>query len=251
MARRHINYVQSGQRSGNICFRRTQQGEVRARPQAGRRCFESGDRTAMHTGCPPARAGMKIGLLGGSFDPPHEGHAHITRHALRRFGLDSVWWLVSPGNPLKTEGPAPLERRMEAARKLLRNSPGQSSRVAVSDVEAKLNTHYTAETLDSLMRIYPRAALVWLMGADNLTSFHKWEQWRWIMNTIPVGVLARPGDRAAALHSKAALQFRHARLKSRNSMLLPISRPPCWCFINVPMVSMSSSGIRAHGDWAR
>lgn len=205
----------------------------------------------MRTGFPPARAGMRIGLLGGSFDPPHEGHAHITRHALRRFGLDKVWWLVSPGNPLKAEGPAPLERRMEAARKLLRNSPSQGSKAVVSDIEARLNTRYTAETLHTLVSLYPKAAFVWLMGADNLASFHKWERWRWIMNTVPIGVLARPGDRTAALHSKAALEFRHARLRGENSFRLPASRPPCWCFVNVPMMNTSSSGIRERGDWMR
>jgi len=195
---------------------------------------------------PHASAGQTIGLLGGSFDPAHEGHAHITREALKRFGLDKVWWLVSPGNPLKTQGPAPLARRMAVAQKVM-----QHPRVVVSDIEARMGTRYTAETLAALTKRYPAVRFVWLMGADNLASFHHWDQWRWIMETVPIGILARPGDRGAARHSKAAETYRHARLKGRNSILLPKGPAPLWCFVNVPMVNMSSSDIRARGDWVR
>lgn len=122
----------------------------------------------MIAGFPNARPGMCIGLLGGSFDPPHAGHVHITREALKRFGLDAVWWLVSPGNPLKTRGPAPLDRRMAAARAIMRHP-----RVEVTDIEARLGTRYTAETLAALFARYPGVRFVWLMGADNLASFHR------------------------------------------------------------------------------
>ncbi|MCE8471321.1 nicotinate-nicotinamide nucleotide adenylyltransferase, partial [Rhodovulum sulfidophilum] len=128
----------------------------------------------MRAGFPKAGAGQKIGLLGGSFDPAHEGHAHITRTALKRFGLDRVWWLVSPGNPLKAEGPAPMARRLAAAEAVM-----QHPRVAITDLEARIGTRYTAETLERLMRLYPGVRFVWLMGADNLISFHRWERWRW------------------------------------------------------------------------
>ena len=201
---------------------------------------------AMFQGYPTARAGQVIGLLGGSFDPAHEGHAHITREALKRFGLDQVWWLVSPGNPLKREGPAPLERRMAAARKVM-----QHPKVVISDIEARLGTRYTAQTLTALQKRYPGVYFVWLMGADNLTSFHHWDQWRKIMETIPIGVLARPGDRIAARMSKAATQYRDKQLKGRNSLLLARSKAPRWCFLNVPMIDLSSSAIRAKGDWVR
>ncbi|MDJ0627442.1 MAG: nicotinate-nucleotide adenylyltransferase [Rhodobacter sp.] len=197
-------------------------------------------------GIPRARPGQTIGLLGGSFDPPHPGHVHITKAALQRFGLDRVWWLVSPGNPLKAEGPAPLERRMAAARAVM-----DHPKVVVSDVEARLGTRYTAETLRGLMRLYPGIRFVWLMGADNLASFHEWQQWGWIMQTVPIGVLARPGDRTAARCSKAAARYRNAMLRGRDSRLLTVSQPPCWCFINVPMVDVSSSDIRARGEWVR
>ncbi len=200
----------------------------------------------VRAGFPVARPGQAIGLLGGSFDPPHSGHVHVTREALRRFGLDRVWWLVSPGNPLKPEGPAPIARRLAAARAVMRHP-----RVVVSDLEARLGTRYTAATLKALTRRYRGVHFVWLMGADNLTSFHKWEQWRWIMQTVPIGIVARPGDRDAARHSKAAARFRQAQLRGRHAVVLPGRAPPCWCFVNVPMVDMSSSEIRARGDWVR
>jgi nicotinate-nucleotide adenylyltransferase len=114
-----------------------------------------------------AAPGLRIGLLGGSFDPPHEGHAHITRWALRSLGLDRVWWLVSPGNPLKPKGPADLARRIAAARALMRDP-----RVVVTDVEARLGARYTADTLVALSARFPQARFVWLMGADNLARFH-------------------------------------------------------------------------------
>ena len=193
---------------------------------------------------PNAPAGLAIGLLGGSFDPPHAGHVHITREALKRFGLDQVWWLVSPANPLKTRRPAPLQQRLAAAQKVM-----QHPRVVVSDIEARIGTQYTAETLAALTRCYPGVRFVWLMGADNLASFHRWEQWRRIMETVPIGILARPGERCAARQSKAAAIYRHAQLKGRNSLLLPRCDAPLWCFVNVPMVNMSSSTIRAHGNW--
>lgn len=200
----------------------------------------------MFQGYPIARPGQAIGLLGGSFDPAHEGHAHITREALKRFGLDRVWWLVSPGNPLKSEGPAPLARRLDVARKVM-----QHPKVVVTDVEARMGTRYTAETLAALIRRYPGVRFVWLMGADNLASFHHWDQWQKIMETVPIGILARPGDRNAARHSIAANTYRNARLKGRNSILLPQGPAPLWCFVNVPMVNVSSSDIRARGDWVR
>ena len=200
----------------------------------------------MAAGFPQARAGMCIGLLGGSFDPPHMGHAHITREALKRLGLDRVWWLVSPGNPLKTEGPAALERRMAEARRVMRHP-----RVEVTDIEARIGTRFTAETLERLMALYPGVRFVWLMGADNLATFHHWQRWRWIMEHVPVGVLARPGQRIAARVSPAAAAYERFRLKGREASQLCIATPPAWCFLNVPMVDISSSEIRARGDWHR
>ncbi|WP_299842114.1 nicotinate-nucleotide adenylyltransferase [uncultured Roseovarius sp.] len=195
---------------------------------------------------PPARAGQVIGLLGGSFDPPHAGHVHLTREALKRFGLDQVWWLVSPGNPLKTRGPAPLEKRMSAARAIM-----DHPRVRISDFEAQAGTRYTAETLAALQAKYPGVGFVWLMGADNLAQLDQWQDWRWIMESVPVGVLARPGQRISARMSKAARVYADARLPGRMSHMLRHMQAPAWCFINMPMTTISSTELRQRGDWVR
>ncbi|TMV11903.1 nicotinate-nucleotide adenylyltransferase [Arenibacterium halophilum] len=194
---------------------------------------------------PFARAGQSIGLLGGSFDPPHRGHVHITHQALARFGLDRVWWLVSPGNPLKAHGPAPLDQRMGASRAIM-----QHPRVQVTNIETRLSTRITAETIAALVERYPWVRFVWLMGADNLAQFHRWQDWRYIMDTVPVGVLARPGDRISARMSPAARAYARYRIPGRASHLLAQATAPAWCFVNVPMVAISSSAIRARGDWS-
>ena len=195
-------------------------------------------------GAPYARAGQVVGLLGGSFDPAHDGHVHITRAALERFGLDRVWWLVSPANPLKTRGPAPLQERLIAARRVM-----QHPNVTVTDIEARLGVRYTAQTIAALQSSYPGVRFVWLMGADNLAQFHRWQDWREIMERVPVGVLARPGDRISARVSKAARLYREHRLIGRASQLLGHSEAPMWSFVNLPMSPSSSTAIRAAGDW--
>ncbi|WP_095588656.1 nicotinate-nucleotide adenylyltransferase [Actibacterium ureilyticum] len=195
---------------------------------------------------PYARPGQVIGLLGGSFDPPHQGHVHITLEAMKRFGLDRVWWLVSPGNPLKTEGPAPMDRRIAAARALV-----QHPRVTVTGIEATLGTRYTAETLKRMQRLYPGVRFVWLMGADNLAGFHHWDRWEQIMRSVPVGVIARPGRRLTARMSKAADVYAPYRLRGRDARGLATAHAPAWCFINVPLDHTSSTAIRARGDWTR
>ena len=195
-------------------------------------------------GFPIARAGEVIGLLGGSFDPAHQGHVHITREALKRFGLDRVWWLVSPGNPLKARGPAPIAQRLAHARSIM-----QHPKVLVTDIEKKLNTRYTAETLTRLRALYPGVRFVWLMGADNLAQFHKWQEWQQIAQSVPMGVVARPGDRISARMSPAAKIFSQARISGRASQLLGRAEAPAWSFVNVPMLDLSSSSIRSVGRW--
>ena len=200
----------------------------------------------MH-GFPYASAGQRIGLLGGSFEPPHAGHVHITKWALKEFGLDKVWWLVSPGNPLKAQGPASMERRIEAAHALLDGHP----KIVVTDLERRLGTRYTAETLDRLMMRYQDVRFVWLMGADNLADFHKWDRWDEIMYKMPIGVLARPGEQLAAGCSPAARRFRRKRLSARRSTALPFREAPCWSLLTGPMVNLSSTQIRESGAWSR
>lgn len=193
---------------------------------------------------PVAKQGQYVGLLGGSFDPPHQGHVHITKTALKRFNLDQLWWLVSPGNPLKVNGPAPMNERMQASWAIM-----QHPQVCVSDAELALETKYTAETLRALMKRYVGVNFVWLMGADNLAQFDKWQDWRWIMENVPIGVMARPGDRITARLSKAGRIYREAKLPARASHLLGRRGTPEWCFINMPMSPQSSSAIRALGEW--
>lgn len=193
---------------------------------------------------PTAARGLRIGLLGGSFDPPHEGHVHITKIALRRMALDRVWWLVSPGNPLKTKGPADLERRMAACRDIMRHP-----RVAITDIESRLGVRYTADTLSQLMRMYPTARFVWLMGADNLVSFHRWEHWDWIMENAPIGVMARPGAQLQAGLAPAAQRYRRWRVDPMNAAALPFLKAPAWSLITGPMSTLSSTELRRRGLW--
>jgi nicotinate-nucleotide adenylyltransferase len=196
----------------------------------------------MRQGFPVAGRGMVIGLLGGSFDPAHEGHVHITREALKRMGLDQVWWLVTPANPLKARQPAPLADRMARARAVMRDP-----RVKITALEAALGTRATADTIDRLKALYPGVTFVWLMGADNLVQFHRWGRWRDILRAVPVGVLARPGSGVSARLSVAARAFRVHRVERGET--LRGRKPPVWAFVNLPMNDASSSEIRARGDW--
>ncbi|MBO9475425.1 nicotinate-nucleotide adenylyltransferase [Shimia sp. R10_1] len=197
-------------------------------------------------GLPYVARGQRIGLLGGSFDPPHVGHVHITLEAMKRFELDQVWWLVSPRNPLKSEGPVRLGRRMAAARALMRHP-----RVFVSDFERLAGTRYTAQTIAKLQHVVPQAQFVWLMGADNLKQFHRWKDWKDIMERVPVGVLARPGERIEARTAKAAQVYRAARLHPRALRLLSRRPPPVWGFADVPMRAISSTELRQSGVWLK
>jgi nicotinate-nucleotide adenylyltransferase len=189
---------------------------------------------------------MRIGILGGSFDPAHQGHALITREALRHFDLDQVWWMISPGNPLKREGPAPMTQRIAQAAQVMRDP-----RVVITDVEAQLGTRFTADTLARLQALYTGVHFVWLMGADNLVQFDRWDHWRDIMERVPVGVLARPGWRMRGRTARAARIYAQAELPARFSHALANAPLPAWSFVNIPMSPLSSSAIRAQGDWPR
>lgn len=200
----------------------------------------------MRQGFPIATRGMTVGLLGGSFDPAHDGHVHITREALRRFGLDQVWWLVSPGNPLKPRQPAPMPLRLSQARSLM-----QHPRVKITGLEADLGTRYTAATIRRLRAIYPGVRFVWLMGADNLEQFHRWDRWEEIMRMVPVGVLARPGWGVRGRMGRAARVYAAERVSEGAAGDLGHLRPPAWVLADVPLNDMSSSAIRAAGHWGR
>ena len=186
-----------------------------------------------------------IGLLGGSFNPAHEGHAHISRIALKRLGLNRVWWLLSPGNPLKSNAPAPLEQRMEAARTVLNGHP----RIIPTGIERDLGTVYTIDTINALQGMYPRVRFVWLMGADNLVQFDRWHRWADIMTSLPVAVMARPGEQVRAGLSVTAQRFARFRLPAHDAADLPFRAPPCWTMLTHPTSSLSSTAIRAGGTW--
>jgi len=188
--------------------------------------------------------GQRIGLLGGSFDPAHAGHMHITRWALRALALDRVWWLVSPGNPLKHRAPAPIGERVALARRLM-----QHPRVDITDIEQRLGSPYTADTLRRLSLAYPGVRFIWLMGADNLASFHRWDKWEWITRNYAIAAFARPGEQLRAGLSPMARRFAHRRVQASVAPLLGTGDSPRWVLLTGRMSEDSSTAIRARGLW--
>ena len=190
-------------------------------------------------GFPSVEPGLTIGLLGGSFDPPHEGHVHITKLALKIFNLSKIWWLVCPENPIKSVTPSDLNSRFFASKKIMKHPS-----VVITDLERKFKTKYTFQTLIKLKKLYPRTKFVWLMGADNLINFHHWKNWDWIMKNIPVGVLARPEEQIKAGLSRTAIKFGNYRLPKEKSIILSNYIPPVWTLSTGPMRNISSTEIR-------
>jgi nicotinate-nucleotide adenylyltransferase len=190
-------------------------------------------------GFPSVEPGLTIGLLGGSFDPPHEGHVHITKLALKIFNLSKIWWLVCPENPIKTVIPSDVNSRFLASKKIMKHPS-----VVITDLERKFKTKYTFQTLIKLKKLYPSTKFVWLMGADNLINFHHWKNWDWIMKNIPVGVLARPEEQIKAGLSRTAIKFGNYRLPKEKSIILSNYIPPVWTLSTGPMRNISSTEIR-------
>ena len=190
-------------------------------------------------GFPSVERGLTIGLLGGSFDPPHEGHVHITKLALKIFNLSKIWWLVCPENPIKSVKPSDLNSRFLASKKIMKHPS-----VVITDLERKFKTKYTFQTLIKLKKLYPSTKFVWLMGADNLINFHHWKNWDWIMKNIPVGVLARPEEQIKAGLSHTAIKFGNYRLPKEKSFILSNYNPPVWTLSTGPMRNISSTEIR-------
>jgi nicotinate-nucleotide adenylyltransferase len=177
----------------------------------------------------PVARGLKIGLLGGSFNPAHAGHTHISDVAIKRLGLDYVWWLVAPQNPLKpTQGMAPLSRRLEFASAETIGHP----RIVVMDIERALGTRYTIDTLTRLKRRFGEVNFVWLMGSDNLDSFRHWKRWQDIVQTVPIAVVTRPGSIMAMLHAKPAIRF--CRGRTCDVRGLARARPPAIAVLDGP-----------------
>ena len=185
--------------------------------------------------------GLRIGLLGGSFNPAHDGHRHISLMALRHLGLDQVWWLVSPQNPLKpSHGMASMESRIEQAKRIARHP-----RIMVTDLEQQLGTQYTSDTLPALKSAFHGTDFVWLMGADNLSQIRYWDRWQSIFTTMPVAVFARSPYSLRACSSLAAARYQRHRLTGRQSRRLSKVGPPAWTFLAIPLHGASASAIRA------
>jgi len=179
-------------------------------------------------------------LLGGSFNPAHDGHRHISLIALKRLGLDEVWWLVSPQNPLKpARETVPYARRFAMARLLARHP-----RILVTDLESRLGTRFTFETLAALGKYYSRTHFVWLMGADNLGQIHRWQHWRGIFDNIPIAVFDRPPYRLRTLAGPAASMYARYRINPARSAELPRATPPAWIFIPSRLEPLSSTQLR-------
>ncbi|HXF55802.1 MAG TPA: nicotinate-nucleotide adenylyltransferase [Hyphomicrobiaceae bacterium] len=184
--------------------------------------------------------GQRIGVMGGTFNPPHAGHLLVSRSALRRLALHQVWWVVTPGNPLKGNEDLPdLCGRMDLCRRL-----AADRRVRVTGFEETLRTPYTAVTLAFLRRRFPRVRFVWIMGADNLAGFHRWQDWRRIAAIMPIAVVDRPGWRLKALASRAAHALARAYLPESRALTLPLLKPPAWTFITGPLSHLSSTELR-------
>ncbi len=189
---------------------------------------------------PLVHKGMRVGLFGGSFNPPHDGHVLVAETAIRRLQLDQVWWMVTPGNPLKSHKElANLETRVQLSRKIC-----EDPKIKITAFEAAHNLQFTAETLDFVKRRNQGVNFVWLMGADNLANFHLWQNWQYIAKQFPIAVIDRPGSTLAYLSSRMAKTFAHARIDETDAKRLPFLKAPAWTFLHGPRSSLSSTALR-------
>jgi nicotinate-nucleotide adenylyltransferase len=183
---------------------------------------------------------MRIGLYGGSFNPAHAGHRHVSLMALRRLGLDRVWWIVTPGNPLKNNGElASAGDRVAQARRIAAHP-----RIDVTAFEEGIGARYTIDTLAFLKRRHPGVHFVWIMGADNLAGFHRWRGWRAIARMMPIAVVDRPGWTLRSTGSRTATTFADSRIPEAEASSLPLRQPPAWLFLHGPRSFLSSTELR-------
>ncbi|WP_206110030.1 nicotinate-nucleotide adenylyltransferase [Peteryoungia ipomoeae] len=189
---------------------------------------------------PHVEPGMVVGLFGGSFNPPHQGHTLVAEIAIRRLGLHQLWWMVTPGNPLKSHRElAPLADRLSACEAM-----AEDPRIKVTAFEKALGTSYTAKTLDYIRARNSAVHFVWVMGADNLAGFHRWQHWQKIASTFPIAVIDRPGSTLAYLSSKMARTFDYARIDEEDAGVLWQKKAPAWTFIHGPRSTLSSTALR-------
>lgn len=193
------------------------------------------------TEIPPSGAGMRIGLFGGSFNPLHQGHLLVMEETLRRLALDALWVLVTPGNPLKDNSALPsLQDRVEAARRRVGDP-----RIRVTGFEAAKGFSYSWQTVQFLTASMPDRRFVWIMGADSLADFHRWQRWRDIAARLPIAVYVRPGAARRALASRAATTLDYAQLDESDAAVLADCRPPAWIYLQGRQSNLSSTAIRA------
>jgi nicotinate-nucleotide adenylyltransferase len=195
---------------------------------------------------PPHTDGMRIGLLGGSFNPPHLAHRAISLFAIKRLRLDRVWWLVTPGNPLKDNGRLhELEARARAAQQM-----ADDPRIEVTCLESVIGTRYTVDTVNYLRRRAPNLRFVWIMGADNLAQFHRWQNWQRIATQMPIAIIDRPPQSFRALTAPAAQSLARYRLPESEAVRLANRRAPAWVFLTGMKLNLSSTGLRnPDGSW--
>ncbi|WP_421859198.1 nicotinate-nucleotide adenylyltransferase [Oricola sp.] len=189
---------------------------------------------------PHVEPGMAVGLFGGSFNPPHDGHVLVTELAIKRLRLDQLWWMVTPGNPLKDAA----DLRPLAERLSLSETIAVDPKVKVTAFEAAHDVRFTADTLAVIRRYNPSVRFVWIMGADNLRDFHRWQNWRDIALTFPIAVIDRPGSTLSYLSSKMAKTYGYARIDETDAPLLPSLPAPAWTFLHGPRSPLSSTAIR-------
>ncbi len=201
----------------------------------------SSDVNGRYLRMPHVESGMVVGLFGGSFNPPHEGHVLVAETAIQRLGLNQLWWMVTPGNPLKNhDNLAPLSDRIALSEKI-----APDPRIKVTAFEKALGQSYTARTLAMVKARNRDIRFVWIMGADNLKSFHRWQNWQTIARTFPIAVIDRPGSTLAYLSSRMAKTFDYARIDEDDARRLAFHQAPAWTFIHGPRSSMSSTALRS------
>lgn len=193
------------------------------------------------TKIPPTQSLQRIGILGGTFNPAHDGHRHISLIALQRLRLQKIWWMVTPGNPLKAnDGLPPLDTRAAYAEQL-----ADHPAITVTGLEAGIQTRFTYDTLKVLTQRFPATRFVWLMGADNLAQFHRWQGWKEIAQLMPIAVIDRPGSSLATRSSVAAQALARFRVKEEDAGALSSMKAPAWTFLHGPRSDLSSTAIRA------
>jgi nicotinate-nucleotide adenylyltransferase len=192
---------------------------------------------------PPTCPGLRVGLYGGSFNPAHLGHRHVSRVALRRLGLDRIWWMVTPGNPLKDRtNLASIDARVAAAQAIAAHP-----RITVTAFESRIGAQYTRQSLRYLTARHPSVRFVWIMGADSLATFHRWAGFREIAATMPIAIIDRPGFTLKGPAARAAHALGRWRIDESDADLLPDLDPPAWVFLHGPRSHLSSTALRAKG----